>query len=256
MMTFEESLPPYDDGFMVFKRNNHLPLISSGDHTLDELLSGGFHRDLVYLLYGNKKLTTNILLTTAVIAQKAYCNGGFGEGIRVAFIDGNNRFNPYNVSKFAVSQNLSPRKVLENILISRAFTWDQMVEILENRLCMLEDVKVVLISGITTMFEGYEKQTFEDLLRTIDGIKQMLCKTKPLIIITAPLHENSLFRPKGGKILSHFGNVLVMINDDERFDEYVLVQHPYLPEKRLKKWKHRTPKKKVPLKNTTIDYWF
>ncbi|MFW9901958.1 MAG: hypothetical protein ACFFDY_11860 [Candidatus Thorarchaeota archaeon] len=255
-MTFEESFLSYDDGFKVFKRRNHLPLISSGDHTLDDLLSGGFHRNLVYLLYGDKRLTTNILITTAVIAQKAIDNGGFGEGIKVAFIDGNNKFNPYNVSKFAVSQNLSPRKVLENILISRAFTWDQMVEILENRLSMLEDVKVILISGITTMFECYEKQTFEDLLRTIDGIKQILYKTKPLIIITAPLHEKSLFRPKGGKILSHFGNVLVKINDDERFDEYVLVQHPYLPENKLKKWKRRAPKKKVFLKNATLDYWF
>jgi len=246
----------FGSGFTVYKNKSFSQLISSGDNILDELLSGGFHKDLVYLLYGDKKLTTNILLTTSVIVQKAFNNGGLGEGIRIAFIDGNNRFNPYNVSKFAVSQNLSPQKALENILISRAFTWDQMVEILENRLSILEDVKVVLISGITTLFEGYEKQTFEDLLRTIDGIKQMLWKTKPLIIITAPLHENSLFRPKGGKILSHFGSVLVMINDDERYVEYTLVQHPYLPENRLLKWKPRTSKKKVPLKNATIDCWF
>ncbi|MFX1370828.1 MAG: hypothetical protein ACFFCE_03140 [Promethearchaeota archaeon] len=106
------------------------------------------------------------------------------------------------------------------------------------------------------MFEVYEKQTFEDLLRMIDGIKQILWKTKPLIIITAPLHENSLFRPKGGKILSHFGNVLVMINDDNRYVEYTLVQHPYLPENRELKWKPRKPKKKAPLKNTMLDYWF
>ena len=245
----------YRSGYAVFKKNSHFPPISSGNKTLDELLSGGFHQDLVYLLYGDKKLTTNILLTTSVIVQKAFNNGGLGEGIRVAFVDGNNRFNPYNVSKYAVSQNLSPQKVLENILISRAFTFDQIIEILENRLSMLEDVKVVLISGITTMFERYEKQTFEELLRAIDGIKQMLWKTKPLIIITAPLHENSLFRPKGGKILSHFGSVLVMINDDERYDEYVLVQHPYLPENRLLKWKPRTSKKKIPLKNATIDCW-
>ncbi|MFX1391143.1 MAG: hypothetical protein ACFE9Z_13845 [Promethearchaeota archaeon] len=255
MMTFEEQFLTYDDGFKVYKRKNR-PLISSGDTTLDELLSGGFHRDIVYLLYGDKKLTTNILLTTAVIVQKAFDNGGLGEGIKIAFIDGNNRFNPYNVSKFAVSQNLSPRKVLERILISRAFTWDQMVEILENKLSELEDVKVVLISGITSMFESYEKKTFEDLLRTIDGIKAILWKTNPLIIITAPLHENSLFRPKGGKILSHFGNVLIMIKDDNRFIEYTLVQHPYLPENSLKKWKPRTSKKKVPLKNTTLDSWF
>jgi uncharacterized protein YvpB len=131
-----------------------------------------------------------------------------------------------------------------------------MVEILENRLSTLGDVKVVLISGITTLLKSYEKQTFEDLLRTIDGIKKILQKTNPLIIITAPLHENSLFRPKGGKILSHFGSVLAMINDDERFSEYSLIQHPYLPEKRLLKWKARRSKKKPPLRNMTIDSWF
>ncbi|MHA2127281.1 MAG: hypothetical protein ACW99E_18435 [Promethearchaeota archaeon] len=258
MFYFEESLlhiMTFDSGLKLHERNNHSHLISSGDKTLDELLSGGFHQDLVYLLYGDKKLTTNILLTTSVIVQKAFANGGLGEGIRVAFIDGNNRFNPYNISKFAVTQNLSPRTVLENILISRAFTFDQIIEILENNLSMLEDVKVVLISGITTMLESYEKHTFEELLRAIDGIKQMLWKTKPLIIITAPIHENSLYRPKGGKILSHFGSVLVMIKDDERYVEYTLIQHPYLRESRLLKWKPRTSKKKVPLKNATLDCW-
>ena len=143
-------------------------LVSSGDSTLDELLGGGgFHKDLVYLLYGNKesnKKITNILLTTAVNSQKPHINGGLGDGIKVAFIDGNNRFNPYNISKYAVSQKLSPRRVLENIFIARAFTWDQMVELLEHKLSKLEQIKVVLISGITTLFQNYEKQTFEDLL--------------------------------------------------------------------------------------------
>lgn len=249
---------PFDSGFSLYKKSNKTPLVSSGDLKLDELLSGGFHRDLIYLLYGDKKKTTNVLLTTAVISQKSFINGGLGDGIRVAFIDGNNRFNPYNISKFAVSQHLSPQKVLENIIIARAFTWDQMVELLENRLSKLEHVKVVLISGITTLFQSYEKQTFEDLLKAIGGIKKILSKTKPLIIITAPLNEYSLFRPKGGKIISHFGNVLVLINDDERYVEYILVQHPYMSENRLLKWKPRSPKRKLsnPLKNTTLDCWF
>jgi DNA repair protein RadA len=249
---------PFDSGFKVYQKNNRLPPISSGDTTLDELLGGGFHRNLVYLLYGDKKKTTSILLTTSVIAQKSHNNGGLGDGIQVAFIDGNNRFNPYNVSKFAVSQKLSPNKVLEHIIIARAFTWDQMIELLENKLSTLEHVKVVLISGITSLFQSYEKQTFEDLLNAIDGIKKILAKTKPLIVITAPLNELSLFKPKGGKILSHFGNVLVLINDDERYVEYRLVQHPFLPENRLLKWKPREPKRKLsnPMKNTKIDCWF
>lgn len=248
----------FRSGLKVYRKNKRVPLVSSGDSTLDELLGeGGFHKDLVYLLYGDKKKTSNILLTTSVIAQKSFANGGLGEKIKVVYIDANNRFNPYNISKFAVSQNLSPRKVLENIVIARAFTWDQMVELLENKLSKLEQVKVVLISGITTLFQSYEKQTFEDLLRAINGIKTILSKTKPLIVLTAPLNEYSLYRPNGGKILSHFGSVLIMINEDERYTEYVLVQHPYLPENRLLKWKPRLPKRNLAnsTKNMSIDCW-
>lgn len=248
---------PFDSGFKMHKKNGETPLISSGDSTLDELLGGkGFHKDLVYLLYGDKKKTTNILLTTAVISQKSREHGGLGDGVKVAFIDANNRFNPYSVSKFAVSQNLSPRIVLENILIARAFTWDQTIELLENRLSKLEHVKVVIVSGITTLFPSYEKKNFEELLRAINGIKRILSNTKPLIVITAPLNEFSAFRPKGGKILSHFGNVLVSIIDNERFVEYTLVQHPYLGEKRLLKWKPREPKRRNSMKNMTLDCWF
>jgi RecA/RadA recombinase len=247
----------FNSGFGFYKKKKVTPFIASGDSTLDELLQGGFQKDLVYLLYGDKKIATNILLTTAVIAQKSILNGGLGGGgNKIAFIDGNNRFNPYNVSKYAVIQNLSPSKILENILIARAFTWDQMVELLENRLSKLEHVKVVMISGITTLFQSYEKQTFEDLLRAINGIKAVLSRTKPLIIITAPLNEYSLFRPKGGKILSHFGNVLVLIKNKERLIEYTLIQHPFLQEKTLVKWKPIETKNKAPLRNLTLDCWF
>jgi len=248
----------FRSGLKVYRKNKSVPLVSSGDSKLDELLGeGGFHKDLVYLLYGDKKKTSNILLTTSVIAQKSFANGGLGEKIKVVYIDANNRFNPYNVSKFAVSQNLSPQKVLENIVIARAFTWDQMVELLENKLSKLEQVKVVLISGITTLFQSYEKQTYEDLLKAINGIKTILSKTRPLIILTAPLHEFSLYRPNGGKILSHFGSVLVMIKEDERYTEYVLVQHPFLSENRLLKWKPRLPKRNLAnsTKNMSIDCW-
>jgi uncharacterized protein YvpB len=132
-----------------------------------------------------------------------------------------------------------------------------MTELLENRLKRLEDVKLVLISGITNLFPAYEKHTFEDLLRSISGIKAILSKNNPLIVITAQLHESSQFRPKGGKILSHFGNVLVMIKDDERFTEYTLIQHPFLSENQLKKWKPREPKRNLgnQSKNSTLDMW-
>ncbi len=248
----------FNSGFGVFRSNNERSIVSSGDKTLDEILSGGFHRELVYLIYGDKKKTSKVLLSTSVKTQRARVNGGLGERVQIAFIDGTNRFNPYEISKYAVSQHLSPQRVLENIFVARAFTWDQMIEILENKLSNLEGIKVLIVSGITSLLQNHEKRTFEDLLRAIGGIKRMLEKTKPLIILTAPLNEYSVFRPEGGKILAHFGSVLVLINDNERYTEYTLVQHPYLPENRILKWKPKNSKRTLlcSTRNAKIDHWF
>ena len=129
----------------------------SGDEILDEMLSGGFRHDLLYLLYGDKRIITNILLNTAVYAFK---DSDFEK--KVAFVDGNNRFNPYNVSKLAVRLNLSPSQILEHILIARAFTFDQMVELLEYKIAELENVKILLISGITTLWPNYETKLLKN----------------------------------------------------------------------------------------------
>jgi len=62
---------------------------SSGDSNLNELLSGGFHHDLIYLLYGDKRIIATILQKTAVLSFK---NKGFSK--KVAYVDDINRFTP------------------------------------------------------------------------------------------------------------------------------------------------------------------
>jgi len=57
------------------------------------------------------------------------------------------------------------------------------------------------------------------------------------------------------KVLYHFGQVLVLIEDKKRYTEYKLIHHPSLPENRLVKWKQLKPKRglKKPAKNVTLD---
>ena len=43
------------------------------------------------------------------------------------------------------------RMVLEHILIFRSFTWEQIVEVLQNRICQLENIKMIIIADITTL---------------------------------------------------------------------------------------------------------
>ena len=99
-----------------------------------------------------------------------------------------------------------------------------MIELLENKVFELEQVGAVFISGITRLWPNYDQRTFEDLLRAIGGIKRVLEKLDPLIVITAPKNEYSDFKPVGGNILYHFGHVLALIENKERYTEYRLIQ--------------------------------
>ncbi len=188
----------FDSGLREFKKKNSIPIIPTGNETLNKFLRGGFHLDLLYLLYGDKHITTDILLKTAVNSQIILSKDKISNSsVKIAYVDGTNRFNPYNVSKYALSLKLTPRIVLENILISRVFTWDQMVEVLENRIIKLDSIDVVLVSGITQLFE-YKQEGYESLWKAISGIKKLLEKLNPLIILTAPQNRFSDFKPEGG----------------------------------------------------------
>lgn len=262
------------------------PPIPSGDIAVDTLLRGGFIPGPVYLLYGPSSLLTHILLRTAVNALSPQTDGGAAVS-QIAYIDGENTFNPYFLSKYAISKQMDPNFVLNHILVSRVFTWNQMVEVVEEKVAALEHVDLILISGLTSMFEeNFEaiphqmpshakgsafppKQkvnwnTFQDLNRMINGLKRIIERSNPLIIMTGPINSHSRVRPVGGQILTHFGGVLLEIDDQERFLDYTLQQHPCLPYQKERIWRTVLQQEKSQLKrsllrdphNLTLDAFF
>ena len=138
-------------GIDELKYKQSLPIYKTGDKILDNLLSGGFRQDLIYLLYGDRKIIVDIIINTMVLSFKSR---NFSK--RAALVDMNNRFNPYKISTLAAAEGLSPKAVLKNIIISRAFTFEQMVELLENKISELENINILGISGITTLWPNYE----------------------------------------------------------------------------------------------------
>jgi hypothetical protein len=242
-----------------YERIQRMPPISSGDPNLDLLLQGGFIQGPVHFLYGPSALLSGILMKTAVNSQLARVDGG-GECQQIAYIDGENTFNPYYISKYALSKQANPNYVLDRILVSRTFTWNQMVEVVEEKIARLASVDMVLISGLTSMFEeavtnpstpiaprgkqGNSSQPpavnwspFQDLNRMIGGLKRITEKCEPIIVITGPFNSKSRTRPAGGQILTHFGGILVGIEDQERYLDFTLYQHPYLPFRKERGWK-------------------
>lgn len=110
--TKNSSIVVYNSGLDEHNNKKELPLVSSGDTMLDELLEGGFRKDTIYLLIGDRKLTSKVLVTTSV---SAFIDRNFNKF--VAFVDGNNRFNPYTISKLATHRKMSPTRVLEHKIL-------------------------------------------------------------------------------------------------------------------------------------------
>ncbi len=221
---------------------NKYPPLKSGNKYIDTLLDGGLRSGLIHLFIGNRKTNTDILMRTAVMSflPEQRMTG------KVVYIDANNRFSPYFLSQLALSKNLSPQHILQNIYIARAFQWTQMVELIEEKLVQMNDVRLVLISGLTSMFEpinnrkGKEgtlnQRSFDELKGAIQGIKTAIKQSNPTVVITVPRSPNSIHKGFGGKILSHFGCVIVEIFEQERRTDFFLAQHPFIGPKKVTKW--------------------
>ena len=224
---------------------------------LDALLRGGFVPGPVYFLYGPKKTLSSILMKTAVNSLKK--NDEDPPSHLIAYIDGENRFDPYLISKLAVSNRLNPSIVLQHIIVSRIFTWDQMVEVLYEKLSTINGNKInlVLVDGITSMFEktsqlndslgkgvyngsitqnSLNSKAFHDLKMMFLGLNKIIERFNPIIILTGPLHSKSENRPAGGHILSHFSGIIVGIHENLRYIDYSLDQHPFLPNQKERFW--------------------
>ncbi len=112
----------------------------------------GFQRGDFAVLFGHR-LCTKLLLLLSVRCQLPLRKGGLNS--KVIFIDGGNTFDPYGVSAIAQEHGLAPKSVLENVLISRAFTAYQLTALVFEKLGEVRRrsrSKLVIVSDVAGLF--------------------------------------------------------------------------------------------------------
>ena len=127
------------------------PSLSFNMLNVDDLFAGFAMGDFAVLHGTSSILSLSSLL--AVRAQLPLQLGGLGT--RVVFVDGGNTFRLYEVSRIAQMHQLDPRKVLERIYVSRAFTAYQMTFLILQKLkdtTQRFNSNFVLISDIAGLF--------------------------------------------------------------------------------------------------------
>jgi predicted ATP-dependent serine protease len=193
-----------------YDRQKGATKLSSDNSELDDLLGGGFTPQTLYLLYGERSPIRRIFLSLSVTAQLPASLNGFDS--EVIYVDGDVSFDPYFISQKAIIKKLNPNLTLSRILISRSFTWEQMVDIVINKMKGL-DARLLLISGLTSMFDPTTRSCFGDLLKILGNLKKFALEKNAVIEISTGYAQNSRFKPAGGKIMSHYADIIVNVSD-------------------------------------------
>ncbi|MHA1377348.1 MAG: hypothetical protein ACTSRG_03090 [Candidatus Helarchaeota archaeon] len=228
-----------------YNRQKRTTKLTSDHPELDNLIGGGFAPQHLYLLYGQRSPIKRIFLSLSVTAQLPSTLNGFNS--QVIYVDGDVSFDPYFISQKAVVKKLNPSVVLKRILISRSFTWEQMVDIIINKMRGL-DAKLLLISGLTTMFDPNTRSCFGDLLKILGRLKKFAFEKNAVVVISTGYAPNSRYRPAGGKIMAHFADIIIHISDFKNRVEFYRFKGGR-PQKNIQ-WKSEP----VPLQRN-LNYW-
>ncbi len=126
-------------------------LFSLNMRGVDDLFPGFAPGDFA-VIYGSQSVAsfTSLLCIRAQLPNQL---GGLGSN--VVFIDGGNTFRLYQIARLAQIHHLDPKKALDKIYLSRAFTAYQMTALIMERLKDAVEkygAKVVIISDIGGLF--------------------------------------------------------------------------------------------------------
>jgi len=152
----------------------------------------------------------------------------------VVFIDGGNTFRLYQIARLAQLHHLNPKKVLDNIYISRPFTAYQTCFLIMHQLkdaIKKYNAKIAIISDIAGFFldndipEDEAQRIFEQVATFLSNFAR---ETQTIIIATYPQHAETPRNDLLHTQTTRKANVVLSLRKTSYAWQFVLEKHPYL----------------------------
>jgi DNA repair protein RadA len=241
-----------DAGFVPAKElleiRKHMLRCDTGSKELNRILGGGVETGAITELigeYGSGK--TQICYTLSVIAQQSMEEGGFGE--RVCVVDTEGTFRPERISQIAETRGYDPDKVLENILIARAYNSEHQIMLIKHlpEVCQENDIKLVIIDSMIGHFRGEyigrgnlsERQQklascLGTLLRVSEAFNLAVTITNQ-VQATPDVVYGDPNKPTGGHVMAHACTHRVYLRKGRANTRLArVIDSPYLPEEKIR----------------------
>ena len=241
-----------DPGFIpaleVLEMRKSMLRCTTGSSELDRILGGGVETGAITELigeFGSGK--TQICFTLSVTAQLPVSEGGFGGN--VCAIDTEGTFMPERVMQIAQEKGLASDKILEGILVARAYNSEHQA-ILINSLSELVEksgIKLVIVDSMIGHFRGEyigranlsERQQklgscLSHLLRVAEAFNVAVVITNQVQATPDTMYGDPN-KPTGGHVMAHSCTHRVFLRKGRQNTRLArVIDSPSLPEEKVR----------------------
>ena len=229
----------------VWQRRKNLLKCTTGSKNLDKVLGGGIETQAMTELIGDYGAgKTQICLTLAAIAQLPREQGGL-EG-NVIFVDTEGTFSPERVYQIASKRGLEADKILDGIILARAYTSDHQCLLIDHlfKKCPEENVNLVIVDSMISHFRGeyvgretlserqqHLNEYLHKLIRLSEAYNLAVVITNQVISNPAQFWAGGFDSPTGGHVMAHACTHRVKLRRGKEGTRVAkIIDSPYLPE--------------------------
>ena len=224
----------------LYNKRKNIERISTGSKNFDELLGGGIEVNALTEIYGEfGSGKTQICHTSSVTVQQKESEGGLEGG--VIYIDTENTFRPERIVSISKSRNIDYIKVLENIIVAKAFNSAHQELIIQEIGNIIEskNIKLLVLDSAISHYraEYLGRGTLSERQQKINKLMHMLiriCETyKIAIILTNQIQSapdtvfGDPFKPAGGNIIAHSSTYRIYLKKAGKNRIARIVDSPY-----------------------------
>ncbi|MDG7050312.1 MAG: DNA repair and recombination protein RadA [Nitrososphaerota archaeon] len=230
----------------IYKRRQDIGKITTGTQCLDQLLDGGLETQALTEVYGEfGSGKTQFCHTLCVTVQKPKEEGGLGGG--VLYVDSENTFRPERIVSIAKAKGLDPEKVLDNIIVARAYNSAHQTLILEEAGSIIEQhgIKLLIADSAVGLFrsEYLGRGTLSERQQRLNRFMHLLVRTAETYNCAA-LATNQVMaspdvffgdptKPIGGNVVAHTSTYRIYFKKSGKKRIARMVDSPHHPEEEV-----------------------
>jgi DNA repair protein RadA len=227
----------------VMERRKALQRLTTGSHSLDNMLSGGIETQAITELIGEFGCgKTQICHTLCVTAQLPRDEGGL-EGTAI-YIDTEATFRPERISQIAEARGLQPNKILDGIIFANVYNSSHLQLTIRELGRYIEKfkAKLVVVDSIISHFraEYVGRGTLAERQQRLNDLLHRLLRTAQVhnvaVVVTNQVQANpdQFFgdpnKPSGGHILAHSSTYRIYIRRSANNTRLArVIDSPYHP---------------------------